>query len=57
MRDRYLPARFGPAYAAALPNAELVELPAAGHWPWIEDPEVVERVVRFLTIDEEFAPA
>jgi pimeloyl-ACP methyl ester carboxylesterase len=57
MRDRYLPARFGPAYAAALPNAELVELPAAGHWPWIEDPEVVERVVRFLAIDEEFAPA
>lgn len=57
LRDRYLPARFGAAYAAALPSSELVELPGAGHWPWIEDPGVVDRVVRFLTIDEEFAPA
>lgn len=57
LRDRYIPARFGAAYAAALPSSELVELPVAGHWPWIEDPGVVDRVVRFLTIDEEFAPA
>jgi pimeloyl-ACP methyl ester carboxylesterase len=57
LRDRYLPARFGAAYAAALPNAALVELPAAGHWPWIDDPAVVDRVVRFLSADEEFAPA
>ena len=57
LRDRYLPARFGAAYAAALPSSKLVEFPGAGHWPWIEDPGVVDRVVRFLTIDEEFAPA
>jgi pimeloyl-ACP methyl ester carboxylesterase len=57
LRDRYIPARFGAAYAAALPTSELMELPVAGHWPWIEDPGVVDRVVRFLTIDEEFAPA
>ena len=31
-----------------LPNSELVELPDAGHWPWIDDPEVVDRVVGFL---------
>jgi pimeloyl-ACP methyl ester carboxylesterase len=53
-KDRYLPARFGPAYAARLPNSELIELPEAGHWPWIDAPEVVDRVIRFLTTDEEF---
>ena len=52
-RDRYLPARFGPAYAAALPNSELIELPEAGHWPWIDAPEVVARVIRFLGSDEQ----
>ncbi len=53
-RDRYLPARFGPEYAARLPNSELLELPDAGHWPWIDAPEVVDRVIRFLQTDEEF---
>lgn len=52
-RDRYLPARFGPAYAARLPNSELIELPEAGHWPWIDAPEVVARVIRFLGSDEQ----
>jgi pimeloyl-ACP methyl ester carboxylesterase len=47
-RDRYLPARFGPAYAERLPNSELIELPQAGHWPWIDAPEVVDRVIGFL---------
>jgi pimeloyl-ACP methyl ester carboxylesterase len=51
-RDRYLPERFGPAWAASLPNAELYELPKAGHWPWIDAPEAVDRVVRFLEDDE-----
>jgi pimeloyl-ACP methyl ester carboxylesterase len=54
MRDRYLPARFGAAYAARLPNSELVELAHAGHWPWIDSPEVVDRVLRFLATDEDF---
>ena len=53
-KDRYLPARFGPEFAARLPNSELVELPEAGHWPWIDAPEVVDRVIRFLVTDEEF---
>ena len=46
--DIYLPRRFGAAYAAALPNAELVELEGAGHFPWLDRPEVIDRVVRFL---------
>ena len=47
-RDPYLPARFGDGLAAALGDAQVEHLPAAGHWPWHEHPEVVERVVAFL---------
>ncbi len=51
-RDRYLPERFGPAWAASLPDAELYALLKAGHWPWIDAPQAVDRVVRFLEEDE-----
>jgi hypothetical protein len=53
-RDRYIPARFGAEYAARLPNSQLIELPEAGHWPWIDAPELVDRVIRFLATDEGF---
>jgi pimeloyl-ACP methyl ester carboxylesterase len=46
--DPYLPARFARDYARVLPNAELVELEDAGHWPWLERPDVVDRVAAFL---------
>ena len=39
---------------SGLPNSELLELPDAGHWPWIDAPEVIDRVIRFLATDEEF---
>lgn len=48
LADRYIPARFGRAYAETLGGTELVELPGVGHWPWYDDPSVVERVVGFL---------
>jgi pimeloyl-ACP methyl ester carboxylesterase len=48
-RDRYLPARFGRAYAEALPNAELVELPRAGHWSWRDEPGIAGRIAAFLS--------
>ena len=48
LKDRYLPARFGRAFAERLPNAELLELPGAGHWPWRDQPECIEPVIRFL---------
>jgi pimeloyl-ACP methyl ester carboxylesterase len=54
MRDRYLPPRFGRDYADRLPNSELMEVPSAGHWPWIDAPEVVDRVIGFLATDEGF---
>jgi pimeloyl-ACP methyl ester carboxylesterase len=48
MRDPYIPARFAREYARALANAELLELPDAGHWPWLDRPDTIDRVVEFL---------
>jgi pimeloyl-ACP methyl ester carboxylesterase len=49
MKDPYIPGRFARGYAQALPHAELVELPDAGHWPWLDRPEVLDRLVDFLS--------
>jgi pimeloyl-ACP methyl ester carboxylesterase len=47
-RDPYIPTSFAEAFAATLPRAELVVSPRAGHWPWLDDPSLVDRVVAFL---------
>ncbi len=47
-RDPYLPIEFGREYARRLPGAKLVELADAGHWPWIDRPDVIEEVTAFL---------
>jgi pimeloyl-ACP methyl ester carboxylesterase len=47
-RDLYLPARFAEAYAQVLPNAELEIVAGAGHWPWIDDPTIIDRVLSFI---------
>ncbi len=46
--DPYIPARFGRDYAQALPDAELLELADAGHWPWLDRPDLIGRVADFL---------
>jgi pimeloyl-ACP methyl ester carboxylesterase len=46
-RDPYLPTRFAEAYAAALPGSTLEIVKGAGHWPWIDDPGVIDTVLRF----------
>ncbi len=50
--DPYIPARFARAYAEAIGgpahHVELVELPDAGHWPWLDRPDTIDRVVDFL---------
>jgi pimeloyl-ACP methyl ester carboxylesterase len=48
LRDPYIPARFAGAYARALGGAELLELPDAGHWWWLDRPDAIERVIGFL---------
>lgn len=48
-RDIYLPLKFGELYAETLPNAEFEALAGAGHWPWIDDPTVIDRVVNFVS--------
>jgi pimeloyl-ACP methyl ester carboxylesterase len=49
MQDPYIPTRFAAEYAKVLPNSELVELPDAGHWWWLDRPDAIERVADFLT--------
>jgi pimeloyl-ACP methyl ester carboxylesterase len=46
--DPFLPVRFAREYAAALPDARLVELDGAGHWPWLEQGTAVDVVTAFL---------
>jgi pimeloyl-ACP methyl ester carboxylesterase len=48
-KDAYLPPEFGPAYTEKLPNAELLALPDAGHWPWVDRPDTIARVLNFLS--------
>jgi pimeloyl-ACP methyl ester carboxylesterase len=46
--DPYLPTRFAHGYAEALGGeVEIVE--DAGHWPWIDRPDLVERLCGFLS--------
>jgi pimeloyl-ACP methyl ester carboxylesterase len=47
-RDPWLPPELARRYAARLPNAELEVIEEAGHWPWLDRPELVERVAAFL---------
>ncbi|HEX6228975.1 MAG TPA: alpha/beta hydrolase [Solirubrobacterales bacterium] len=47
-RDPYIPSRFALAYARALPNAEADVVAGAGHWPWIDDPSAIDRILDFL---------
>jgi pimeloyl-ACP methyl ester carboxylesterase len=47
-RDRYIPARFADGLAAALGDGRVEHVDGAGHWPWLDRPELVDRVVGFL---------
>jgi pimeloyl-ACP methyl ester carboxylesterase len=47
-RDPYLPLRFGAAYAHALPGAKLEVAQGVGHWPWIDEPRLIDRVTEFV---------
>lgn len=47
-RDPYLPSRFGDQYAAELPMGEVVHVQDAGHWPWLDRPDLIDRIATFL---------
>jgi pimeloyl-ACP methyl ester carboxylesterase len=47
-RDPFVGPRWGRGYAEALPNARLEILEGAGHWPWIDDPTAIDRVLDFI---------
>jgi pimeloyl-ACP methyl ester carboxylesterase len=49
-RDPWLGPALADAYAARLPAATVRRIPDAGHWPWLDEPEVVEAVTRFLAM-------
>jgi pimeloyl-ACP methyl ester carboxylesterase len=51
-RDRYIPARFADGLAAALGDGRVEHVAGAGHWPWLDRPELIARVNRFLAGDE-----
>lgn len=47
--DPYLPVEFGHGYADALGgDVELETVENAGHWPWLDRPDVIDRVAGFL---------
>jgi pimeloyl-ACP methyl ester carboxylesterase len=46
--DVFIGLEQGRWYSRVLPNAELEVLERAGHWPWIDRPELIERVCGFL---------
>ena len=49
-RDPYLPSRFADELAQALGGPATVEhLEGAGHWPWVDRPELIEAVAGFAS--------
>jgi len=47
-RDPWYPPPLADAYATRLAGAHIERLPDAGHWPWLDRPDLVERVADFL---------
>ena len=47
--DPYIASRFADAYADALPQATVEHVDRAGHWPWLDRPELVGPIVSFAT--------
>lgn len=48
-RDPFLDAAWADRLASSLGGAEVVHVSDAGHWPWRQRPDLVERAAAFLT--------
>ncbi len=46
--DPWVNPAFAGVYAQRLPHAELERVPEAGHWPWLDQPAVLERISAFV---------
>lgn len=46
--DPYIPSRFGEQYAAGLGDARVEHVKDAGHWPWLDRAELIDRIADFL---------
>jgi pimeloyl-ACP methyl ester carboxylesterase len=47
-RDPWYPPAVADAYGTHLPGARVERLSDAGHWPWLDRGDLVERVATFL---------
>jgi len=47
-RDGWFGPELAGAWSGRVPNAALELVPDAGHWPWLDRPELIERVAGFL---------
>jgi pimeloyl-ACP methyl ester carboxylesterase len=48
-RDPWLPVDCADAYGRRLPNATVMRVADAGHWPWLDDPAVADRIAAFVS--------
>ncbi len=48
-RDPWLAPAFADAYGRRLPRAQVERITDAGHWPWLDQPAVVDRVLAFTS--------
>jgi len=48
-KDPYTPGEWGEAFAKALSHADADIRHDAGHWPWIDDPSIIDRVLNFVS--------
>lgn len=46
--DPWLAPKFADSYADRLPRAQARRAPGAGHWPWLDEPIVIDWVTEFL---------
>jgi pimeloyl-ACP methyl ester carboxylesterase len=44
-KDAYLPSSYAQRQREAFPSAQVHVLPASGHWPFVDSPEIVERLL------------
>ena len=51
--DPYISATDGRLYERALPGARFLEAEQAGHWPWIDRPDLIAAIADFLNAGDE----